>query len=362
MLASFALAALSAASLVAGATLKTTPFDPYAYKLSKASCAALDRTSGTTKKIDIEYVSVGPVNANKTLLFVHGWPSIWTVWGPQVQEFSKEYRVIAPNLRGFGGSGFPGKVKDDGTFFDIAADLNCVLEKEKVSKATCVGIDWGSQMCMETARFYPDKIVGASGTIPYQPAVGEYTPVWTVAQILPSIGYQVYFTNYTDKAVAELNTDIRRSLRSTYRGATNPPPEGFLVSQTDYLGAWGSDPIERTDAVMSQREEDYMVEKFKIQGFKSNLYLYQNENRVLSHEYTKAHGGPTVNQPVLFVAPDTDPVIPDFDAVMKFLDAYQYVPNYKTVTVGPSAHWVTLEAAQSYNNVLREWLDNVVYA
>jgi 3-oxoadipate enol-lactonase len=41
----------------------------------------------------------GPV-----LLLVHGFPLDHTMWSAQIEEFSKSYRVIAPDLRGFGGS------------------------------------------------------------------------------------------------------------------------------------------------------------------------------------------------------------------------------------------------------------------
>lgn len=106
----------------------------------------------------LEYVEENPT-AEKTLIFAHGWPSIWTVWGPQIVEFSvrdhrswwrrttavlkvalqKEYHVIALNSRGFGGSTFPGSVEEDGTYFDLVNDIKCVLDASKVSKAVCIG-------------------------------------------------------------------------------------------------------------------------------------------------------------------------------------------------------------------------------
>ena len=41
----------------------------------------------------------GPV-----ILFVHGFPLDHTMWSSQIKEFSKTNRVIAPDLRGFGGT------------------------------------------------------------------------------------------------------------------------------------------------------------------------------------------------------------------------------------------------------------------
>ncbi|KIP10279.1 hypothetical protein PHLGIDRAFT_65945 [Phlebiopsis gigantea 11061_1 CR5-6] len=307
-----------------------------------------------------EYVEENAAGKN-TLVFTHGWPSIWTVWGPQVVEFSKDYHVIALNTRGYAGSSFPGDVKEDGTFFDVSNDIQCLLDHVNVSKAVCVGIDWGSQICIEAARDLPNTIIAATGTLPYQPS---YTPAWLITPTLPSLGYQVYFNNYTTEAIAELNTDVRRSLRSTYRGHANPPPEGFLVAQTNYLGAYGNatgfiqiDPI----VFMTSQQEDYMVEQFERQGFDRTLYLYQNDNRVMSEQYDQANSPAIISQPVLFVPPDSDPVVPDFNAVMEFLGAYNVLPDITVTQVNNSAHWVTLEQPDAYNEALRSWLDTKVF-
>jgi hypothetical protein len=99
--------------------------------------------------------------------------------------------------------------------------------------------DWGSQIAYEAARERPDVftgVVGMSG--PYVAAVGPYTPVSTLALLIPDFAYQVYFAEKTSTATAELNTDIRRTLRATLRTAASPPPSGFLASNSSYLDAW----------------------------------------------------------------------------------------------------------------------------
>src|SRR5260221_4160315 len=40
--------------------------------------------------------------AGRVLLFVHGFPLDHTMWQGQIDEFSRDYRVFAPDLRGFG--------------------------------------------------------------------------------------------------------------------------------------------------------------------------------------------------------------------------------------------------------------------
>lgn len=52
-----------------------------------------------------------------------------------------------------------------GTHADIVGDFVCVLANAGVSKAVCIGHDWGSQLCYEAARMRPDlfeAVVGAA--------------------------------------------------------------------------------------------------------------------------------------------------------------------------------------------------------
>ncbi len=73
---------------------------------------------------------------------------------------------------------------------------------------------------------------------PYIAAAGPYTPISALVPAFPHLAYQVYFGDETSTAIAELNNDIRRTLRSTLRTAASPPPAGFLTSNSSYLGAW----------------------------------------------------------------------------------------------------------------------------
>ena len=63
-------------------------------------------------------------------------------------------------------------------------------------------------------------------------------PISALAAELPHLTYQVYFGEQTSTAVAELDTDIRRTLRSTLRTVASPPPADFLLSNSSYLVAW----------------------------------------------------------------------------------------------------------------------------
>ena len=51
----------------------------------------------------------------------------------------EDYRVIVPNLRGFGGSTQPGDVQSSGTVIDAVGDMLCILKHANVAQAVVIG-------------------------------------------------------------------------------------------------------------------------------------------------------------------------------------------------------------------------------
>src|SRR5438045_1899392 len=74
------------------------------------------------------------------LLLLHGWPEFWLTWEPVMLRLSKRYRLIAPDLRGFGDSDKP-----SGPFgpADHAADMLALLDALGIRRAGIVGHDVG---------------------------------------------------------------------------------------------------------------------------------------------------------------------------------------------------------------------------
>lgn len=50
-----------------------------------------------------------------------------------------DYRLLVPDLRGFGSSTHPDDVKSSGHMGDMVSDMVCLLEKAGVDKAICIG-------------------------------------------------------------------------------------------------------------------------------------------------------------------------------------------------------------------------------
>ena|ERR1700760_405446 len=96
-------------------------FDPWSYKKKFVTCNAVDRSGSQDRpiKLKLAYIDVNPT-AKKTLLMVHGWPSLWTTYRHQIEAFGKEYRILLPEHRGYGDSEHPKDLFKSNSFPDVS--------------------------------------------------------------------------------------------------------------------------------------------------------------------------------------------------------------------------------------------------
>lgn len=100
---------------------------------------------------------VAETGAGQPLLLLHGWPEFWLTWEPVMTRLADRFRVIAPDLRGFGDSDKPA-----GPFGpeDHASDLLALLDKLAIGKIGVVGHDVGGAAMLPLARRAPERMAG----------------------------------------------------------------------------------------------------------------------------------------------------------------------------------------------------------
>lgn len=92
----------------------------------------------------------------ETLLLVHGFPLDHAMWAGQLEAFSTCYRVIAPDLRGFGGSQASDESVSMEQFADDLAELLAALEiNEPV--AFC-GLSMGGYIALQFVKKHADRL------------------------------------------------------------------------------------------------------------------------------------------------------------------------------------------------------------
>lgn len=61
----------------------------------------------------------------------------------------------------------------------------------------------------------------------------------------PKLTYQVYFRDSVDSAAAELEADIRRTIRIVYKHSNVTVPDAFLTSSTSFLAPFDGIEVSR---------------------------------------------------------------------------------------------------------------------
>ncbi|KIY48303.1 alpha/beta-hydrolase [Fistulina hepatica ATCC 64428] len=336
----------------------TPGFDPKEFLKQTVTCKAPKKDSRTVVDITSSYVDINS-EADVTLLLVHGWPGLWSTWSNQIQDFKEDYRLIVPDLRGFGGSTSPGDIQTSGSMPDLVGDLMCILQHARVDSAICIGHDWGSAVCYEAGRSRPDifkAVVGA--VVPYIPAAGPFVATKDLAAMTPGLAYELFFSEKTSAAVAELNANVRRTIRATLRTVDSPPPKGFLTDPNSFLGGWKGVAQIPPVPFFTSIEEDYYVDQYNRQKFSYTLQFYTDGNRRASWEFAHAQGNHTLTQPVLSIMPNGDPVA-DWVNVTHILESHKFLPHLTTAVIA-GAHWPQLENPVAFNHELRKWLSKTV--
>lgn len=112
-----------------------------------------------TRGLTFHVAEAGPVDAPIVLL-LHGFPEHWYSWRHQLAGLADRFRVVAPDLRGYGGTDRQGPY-DLQTLCADVADLVHALGRERGQpdvKVTLVGHDWGGVIAWATAVLHPDVV------------------------------------------------------------------------------------------------------------------------------------------------------------------------------------------------------------
>lgn len=100
---------------------------------------------------DLAYTDEG---TGPAVVLIHGHPFRRSMWAPQVAALRESYRVIAPDLRGFGDSPVtPGTV----TMAELAGDVAGLLDRIGVGRAAVAGLSMGGLVTMELAVASPER-------------------------------------------------------------------------------------------------------------------------------------------------------------------------------------------------------------
>jgi pimeloyl-ACP methyl ester carboxylesterase len=246
------------------------------------------------------------------VLLIHGWPDSARLWRHQVPHLvGHGFRVIAPDLRGFGRSAKPTLVAAYGLRHAVA-DMIAILDRLGIEAAHVVGHDWGAAVAWFTAMLSPDRVRTLTViSVPHPraaPTLRSYEMAW----------YQLFF-QFADVAEATLQHDDWAWLRMFSRG------DGDQAQ-------WIAD-LSRPGALTAS-----------LNWYRANL-------------------APRLPAPRPELPPVTAPTMGIWSTGDHYLDG-EMMRNSASLVAGPwryeeipdASHWVPLDAPGRLNDLLLEWL------
>ena len=156
---------------------------PYAQASAASGLPSGDWKSGIAEVqgLKLHYVEQG---TGPLVVLCHGFPELWFSWRHQIPALSAAgFRVVAPDLRGYGETGGP-KAVTQYSIKALVGDIVGLLDVLGEKQCVLVGHDFGAVLTWNAALLAPDRfkaIVALS--VPYNqrresPPVAAITATW----------------------------------------------------------------------------------------------------------------------------------------------------------------------------------------
>ncbi len=271
----------------------------------------------TLDGVRLHYVEEGQ---GPLVILLHGFPYLWYMWRRQVRALAAAgYRVIAPDIRGFGQSDCP-TGHDAYDMVHCVGDLVGLVQAVGEESAVVIGHDLGAWVAYAAAQMRPDlfRALGMLNT-PVTPRE-EQRPSASWEMMAEKTGkcfYQQYFQQ-RGKADAELGADVRKTVRSIHYSisgdAIGDERWRLFIDQRETFLDTVFDP-EKLPAWLSDTAIEYYVEQYSRNGFAGPLGHYRARDH--SWEQTRFLAGMKLQQPSFFIGGALDPA------------AEFFMPNYE---------------------------------
>lgn len=114
--------------------------------------AAISHHTATVNGLRMHYVEAGE---GPPIILLHGFPETWYAWRHQIPVLAEHYRVIAPDLRGYGATEKPASGYDKKT---MASDILELMRQLGIKRAPIIGHDRGARVATRFAKDYPHAL------------------------------------------------------------------------------------------------------------------------------------------------------------------------------------------------------------
>lgn len=190
-----------------------------------------DRERVDAGEVALHYVAAGDGDA-PLLLLLHGFPEFWYAWREYLEPLSEEYRVVAPDLRGYNESDRPEEVEAY-ALSHLRRDVTGLVDALGYESAHVVGHDWGGTLAQSVALHRPDTVERL--VVVNAPYPERFLEQATLRQ-LPRSWYVLFFQTPLAEPAIELGD--YRAFADGFRRGTAVPDAYTELDVARYRHAW----------------------------------------------------------------------------------------------------------------------------
>jgi pimeloyl-ACP methyl ester carboxylesterase len=313
----------------------------------------------TANGIAIHYVEEG---SGPLVILLHGFPYTWFEWRHQIAALAQRgYRVIAPDIRGFGESGKPASTGDY-TILHCAGDVVALLAVLGERQAALVGHDLGAWVAAAAARLRPDLFPALALVSTVVPPREAQRPSAGWADIETRTGGRFYHHYFQQPGLADaqFDRDPAVSLRSIYNAISGTASEAERWRLIVMPGETALDTMPdpgHAPAWLGEHALAEYVRQYAAGGFSAPLAHYRC--RELSWDLTSAWAGQVISQPSIFVGGAADPALTAMQPLYDRMEEV-YPGLVRKVLLPGVGHGAPEESPDQITNELIAFLDLTV--
>ena len=109
----------------------------------------------SSKRIDDIQMAYTDAGVGRPIVLIHGYPFNRSLWNEQVAALSHSYRIITPDLRGFGESD---SSAGPATMNRMAQDVAQLLDHLEITRAVIGGLSMGGYVALAFYKQFPSRV------------------------------------------------------------------------------------------------------------------------------------------------------------------------------------------------------------
>ena len=293
------------------------------------------------------------------LLLCHGWPEMAYSWRHQIPALAAAgYRVVAPDMRGYGRSSAPAAIADY-AITDLVGDMVALVAALGETRAAVVGHDWGAMVAWSCVLMRPDLFQAVAAlSVPFR-ARHPSTPPLALLRADGREDFYWFYFNREGVPEAEFERDIPAAMRRVLVSGSGDAGEGRALGLMVQPGGGFLDGVEDPGAALpawlSAADIEVYAEGFRRSGFRGGFNWYRNLDR--NWVLTAPLQGAKIQPPALFVAGTRDGVIASKMGRKHLEQMDAWVPQLRAkVLIDGGGHWIQQERPAEVNAALQRFL------